>query len=175
MHLSLPKRSLLFILASVCQSLQCLISALTQGGDGGHFLRFSCSVLLWGGRGPADTSLASVGGARSVGATLGLPRSQRVCFPVCTTQAPGCSAGNCLRRALGSVHFPGLSRSGSGSRALHKPQTRLGLRFVLFPGPSSSGDQVLCERTLPEWRVRLITFRSQPLGSTVSDLWLRPS
>ena len=31
-------------------------------------------------------------------------------FLVYTAQAPGCSPGNCLRRALGCVHFPGLSR-----------------------------------------------------------------
>ena len=41
----------LFILASsVCWSLQCLISALTQGGSGGHFFRLTCSIVLWGGR-----------------------------------------------------------------------------------------------------------------------------
>ena len=35
---ALPKRFPLFILASsVCWSLQCLISTLTQGGGGGHF------------------------------------------------------------------------------------------------------------------------------------------
>ena len=38
------------ILASVCKSLQCLISALTQGGEGGHLFRLTCSVMLWGGR-----------------------------------------------------------------------------------------------------------------------------
>ena len=43
--------SSLFILASsVCKSLQCIISALTEGGKGGHLFRFTCSVLLWGGR-----------------------------------------------------------------------------------------------------------------------------
>ena len=31
----------LFILASVCWSLQCLISTLTQGGGGGHFFRLT--------------------------------------------------------------------------------------------------------------------------------------
>ena len=40
--------------SSVCWSLQCLISALTQGGGGGHFFRFTCSVLLWGGRNTAN-------------------------------------------------------------------------------------------------------------------------
>ena len=36
--------------SSVCWSLQCLISALTQGGGSGHFFRLTCSVVLWGGR-----------------------------------------------------------------------------------------------------------------------------
>ena len=39
--------------SSVCWPLQCLISTLTQGG-GGHFLRLTCSVLLWGGRNTAN-------------------------------------------------------------------------------------------------------------------------
>ena len=39
--------SSLFILASsVCKSLQCLISALTQEGKGGHLFRLTCSVVL---------------------------------------------------------------------------------------------------------------------------------
>ena len=43
------------------------------------------------------------------------PRSREWAFPGYTAQAPGCSAGNCLRQALGCVHSPGLSGSGSGS------------------------------------------------------------
>ena len=47
--------SLFFVLASsVCKSLQCLISALTQGGKGGHLFRLTCSVVLWGGRNTAN-------------------------------------------------------------------------------------------------------------------------
>ena len=43
------------VLASaVCWSRQCLISALTQGGGGGHFFRLTCSVALWGGRDAAN-------------------------------------------------------------------------------------------------------------------------
>ena len=38
-----------------------------------------------------------------------------------------------------------------------KAQTWLGLRFVPFPGLSSSGDQVLGKCTLPGWTVCLIT------------------
>ena len=45
----------LFILASsVCKSLQCLISTLTQGDDGGHLFRLTCSIVLWGGRNIAN-------------------------------------------------------------------------------------------------------------------------
>ena len=55
LHLSLPKRFPQFILASsVCWSLHCLISALTQGGGGGHFFRLPCSVVLWEGRDAAN-------------------------------------------------------------------------------------------------------------------------
>ena len=53
LHLSLPDwfPLLCFILvSSVCKSLQCLISALTQEGEGGHLLKLTCSVVLWGGR-----------------------------------------------------------------------------------------------------------------------------
>ena len=47
-------------------------------------------------------------------------------FPVYTAQALGCSAGNCLMWALGCVHFPGLSHSGSGSQVLHKGADSVG-------------------------------------------------
>ena len=36
--------SLLILASSVCKSLQCLISALTQGGKDGHLFRLTCSV-----------------------------------------------------------------------------------------------------------------------------------
>ena len=117
------------------------------------------------------------------------PCSRRVCFPsVCySVQALGCSAGNCLRWGLVCMHFPVLNHSGSGSQILHKVQTWLGLRFVPFPGPSSSGDQVLAKCS----RCNLSPPLSLPLGflgvqwvhllrcavclSWGADLWLRPS
>ena len=71
-------------------------------------------------------------------------------FPVYPAQAPGCSAENCLGRSLGCVHFPGLSRSASGSRVLHKGADSVGPAFCAFPGPSSSGDQVLDEPGRPQ-------------------------
>ena len=46
-----------FILdSSFCKSLQCLISALIQEGEGGHLFRLICSVVLWGGRDTANTT-----------------------------------------------------------------------------------------------------------------------
>ena len=68
-------------------------------------------------------------------------------LPAHTAQALGCSAGNHPRPALGCMHLPGLSRSGSGTRVvLRGADSWLGLHFVPFPGPSSSGDEVFGER-----------------------------
>ena len=44
------------------------------------------------------------------------------------------------------MHLPGLSHSGSVLRKPSEAQIWLGLRFVPFPGPSSSG----------VWRVQLL-------------------
>ena len=59
-------------------------------------------------------SLAYVGSARSVLATLGLPLLT-VCVLSQSTllRLQVALQGNCLKWALGCVHFPGLSRSGS--------------------------------------------------------------
>ena len=80
-------------------------------------------------------SLACVGSTHSVSAALGLPPHNHVmcAFMVYTSQALGCSAGNCLRWALGFVHFPGLSPSGSGSWVLHKGTDSVGPAFCAFP------------------------------------------
>ena len=64
-------------------------------------------------------------------------------LPAHAAQALGCSARNHPWLALGCLHFPGPSRSGSGTRVvLRGADSRLGLRFVPFPDPSSSGDEV---------------------------------
>jgi len=54
-------------------------------------------------------------------------------FPVYTAQALGCSTWNWLRPALGWVHFPGLSCSGSGSQVLHKGADLIGPVFCALP------------------------------------------
>ena len=115
------------------------------------------------------------------------PCSPRVCFPCLHCLGSRLLCGNCLRPALGCMHFPGLSRSGSGTQVLLKAQTRLGLCFVPFPGPSSSGGQVLgehgCCDLLPPLSLPLGFLGVQPaylLRCAVclfwgADLWLRPS
>ena len=56
-----------------------------------------------------------------------------------TAPALRCSVRNRLRPVLGCVHFPGLSCSGLALRQPSEAQIWLGLCFVPFPGPSSSG------------------------------------
>ena len=102
-------------------------------------------------------SLVCVGSACSVWTTLGLPKLTACAFWFYTAQAAGCSAGHCPKRDLGFMHFSGLIHSGSGSQALHRAQTLLGMRFVPFPGLSSSGDQVLGQHTVPGEPCVLIT------------------
>ena len=86
--------------------------------------------------------------ACSVSATLGLPP-----LTVHTAQALGCSAGNCLRPALGCMHLPGLSCSGSGSQAVLRGADSLGPASCALPGPSSSG----------VWRARSLRLIASPV------------
>ena len=80
MYLSLLKRVPLFILASsVCWSLQCPISTLTQGGKGGCLLRLTCSVVLWGGRNTANKYHWHV--PTVIQPQWVCPHSRCVCFP----------------------------------------------------------------------------------------------
>ena len=91
------------------------------------------------------------------------PHSRRVCFPCLhclSSSLSSCSTRNCLRPALGCMHFPGLSRSGSGTRVLHKGTDLVGPVFVPFPGLSSSGDQVFVEQSC----CNLSPAPSLPLG-----------
>ena len=139
------------IASSVCWSLQCLVSALTQRGRWRTLFffnfRLTCSVALWGGR-EGCCKQVTLACARSASATLGLPPVHGTCSLFAhAAQALGCSAGNHPWLALGCLHLPGPNRSGSGTRVvLRGADSRLGLRFVPFPDPSSSGDEVFGER-----------------------------
>ena len=117
--------------SSVCRSLQCLISALTQGGKGGLLFRLTCSVLPWGGRNTANKYHWRVWGVLVVSQPQWVcPCSQRVCFP-----SLPCSGSKLLCRepALGCMHFPGLSHSGSDSQVLHKGTDLVGPAFCALP------------------------------------------
>ena len=111
------------------------------------FFRLTCSVTLWGGREGCCKQI-TLACARSASATLGLPPIHCACsLPAHAAQALGCSAGKHLWPALGCLHFPGPSRSDSGTRVvLRGTDSWLGLRFVPFPDPSSSGDEVFGAR-----------------------------
>ena len=88
----------------------------------------------------------------------GFAPAHGVCdFLVYTAQAPGCSAGELFKWALGCIHFLGLNHSGSSSRVLHNGTGSVGPVFCALPDPSSSCDQVFGGRTLPSWVVHLIT------------------
>ena len=83
MHLSLPKWFPLFILASsVCWSLQCVISALTQGAWWWSFFSGLLVLVLWGGRNILNKHHWRVWGVLTVIQPHWVSRhSQRVCFP----------------------------------------------------------------------------------------------
>ena len=112
-------------------------------------------------------SLACVGSAHSISATLGLPLFTACVLSQSTLlRLQVALPRNCLKRALGCVHFPGLNRSGSGSLVLHKGADSVGLSFMPFPGLSSSGDRALGECTLP--RLRGASYRLPCLSHSVS-------
>ena len=78
------------------------------------------------------------------------PHSPRVCFPslCCLRSRLLCSS---LKQAWVVCPSQVSAAQVQVLRYSTKAQTRFGLRFVPFPGLSSSGDQVLGERTLPTW------------------------
>ena len=120
MHLSLPKRFPLFILASsVCWSFQRLISALTQGGDGGNgnFFRLTCSVMLWGGRNTVNKYHWHVWEVLTLFQLHWIcPSSRPVCF-------------HSLHFSGSRLLFQELSEAGPGSPALPRSKL-LRLRFL---------------------------------------------
>ena len=54
-------------------------------------------------------------------------------LPAHTAQALGCSAGNHPWPALGCLHFPGPSRSGSGTRVVLRGADSVGPAFCVLP------------------------------------------
>ena len=56
-------------------------------------------------------------------------------LPAHTAQALDCSARNHPWPALGSLHLPGPSRSGSGTRVLLRGADLVGPAFIALPRP----------------------------------------
>ena len=106
----------LFILASsVCKSLQCLISTLTQGGKGSPLFRLTCSVVQWRGRDTVNQYHWHVWGVLAVdGQHLICHSPRQLVLPGFTLlRLQGALQGQCPKWALRLVHFPGLDCSGS--------------------------------------------------------------
>ena len=79
-------------------------------------------------------------------------------LPAHTAQALGCSSGNHPRPALGCLHLPGLSHSGSGTRVVLRGTDSIGPAFCALP----KSEQL---RWWGVWRVRLLRLiASLPLG-----------
>ena len=78
--------------------------------------------------------MGCVGSAHSVWTTLGLP-PLTVCVlsPSTLLRLQIALQGNCPKRALGFVHFPGLSCSGLGFQILHKGTNSVGHAFCALP------------------------------------------
>ena len=119
--------------------------------------------LCCGEGGTLQTNITDMCGecSQCLGHTGFAPTHGLCAFLVYTAQAPGSLQGNCLKQALGCVHFPGLSHSGSGSWVLHKGTDLVGHAVVPVPGPTHPSDH---ESTVPGELFVLIT-------SLVPDTW----
>ena len=123
------------IASSVCWSLQCLISALTQRGRWrtlffsflGSLVQSRCGeggTLQTNNTGVCSQCLSHTGPAPAHGACT---------LPAHTARALGCSAGNHLCLALDCLHLPGPRHSGSGTRVVLRGADSVGPAFCALP------------------------------------------
>ena len=109
------------------------------------------------GRRNTAISLACVGTARSVWPTLGLLQLKACVLSWSTLlKLQVALQGNCLRQALGCVHFPFLSRSGSVSQVLHKGTDSVGPVFCALTRSDQLGRSGAWGALSPGGAVRLI-------------------
>ena len=163
MHLSLLKQLPLFIWLLLCPTLQCLISTLTQAGRGGLSFRFTCSVVLRGGRGAADKCHWPVWGGPAVFQLLWVCPHSRVCaLPIYTAQAPGCSiwSGPCVA-------------CGSSFWVLHKSVDSVGPAFCVLPARAAQAARSLTGALSPG-ALRLLPgcAAPSPLRGPSLSFWL---
>ena len=125
------------IASSVCWSLQCLISTLTQRGKWWTFFFFfflgslvqSCcgdgGMLQTNNTGMCLQCFSHTGPTLLTALVPSLPTLLRLYL--------GCSPGNHPRLALGCMHLPGLSHSGSGTRVVLRGADSVGPAFCALP------------------------------------------
>ena len=134
MHLSLPEQFPLFYFGFLCLQVSSVSNFCPDTrGKGDQLFRLTCSVVLWGGRNTANKYHWRVWEMLAVfGPHWVCPSSWHMCFPN-QLRLQVAQQGNCPKQALGFVHFPGLSCSGSGSQALHKGTDLVGHAFFALP------------------------------------------
>ena len=109
--------------------------------------RFTCSVVLWGGRDTEDKYHWRVWGVLAVFRPHWVcPHTWRVCFPHLH-----CSGSRLLYReqALSCVCFSGPSSSGSGFWVLHKGPDLVGPAFCAFPVGAAQATRSLTSSLSP--------------------------
>ena len=123
------------IAASVCWSLQCLVSTLHKGDGGEHFFFFFRLTSVQSHCGEGGTLQTNNTGVCSqcLSHTVSAPTHGVCSLPAHTTQALGCSAGNHPWPALGCLHLPGPSPSGSGTRVVLRGADMVGPAFCVLP------------------------------------------
>ena len=146
------------IAPSVCWSLQCLVSALTQRGW--WWTLFFLGSLVQSHCGEGGTLQTNNTGVclQCLSHTGSAPAHGKCRLPAHTALALGCSAGNHPWPALGCLNLPGPSHSGSGTRVVLRGADAVGPAFCALPS---------CEqlRWWGVWRVRLLRLiASPPLG-----------
>ena len=127
------------IASSVCWSLQCLVSALTQRGRWRtlfffFFFRLTCSAALWGGREGGILQTDNTGmRSQCLSHTGSAPTHGTCSLPAHTARALGCSTRNNQKPVLGCMHLPGPSCSGSGARVVLRGAVSVGPAFCALP------------------------------------------
>ena len=154
--------SSLFILAfSVFKSLQCLISALTQGGEGGYL--GSLVQLCCGEGGTLQTNITGVCGECSQcmdHAGFFLAHGWHVLFQSTLLRLQVALQSICPKQALHFVDSPGLSCSGSDSQVVHKGTDSVGRAFCALPRSEQLRRPGVWQAHCPRWPVNLNHFPS---------------
>ena len=134
------------IASSVCWSLQCLVSALTQRGRWLTLFFFFLGSLVQSRCGEGGTlQTNNIGVCCQCLSHTGPASAHGACsLPAHTAQALGCSARNHPWLALDCSQLPGLSRSGSGTWVVLRGADSVGPAFCALPMSGLGWASVLC-------------------------------